>query len=534
MGLFSCLHPVTVHHHGTDYSVSCGKCAFCRSNKKQIWSQRLEQEITMHPYSIFFTLKYTDDNVPMLRKDGDVIRSYEIERNLHGQKKILNDNIEIKLQPYNDFEVDYYKNRQLYPYCRVKDLQDFIKRIRKHISRLYCNHGKEKDLSAYIKYFVVSEYGPTTFRPHYHGILFIDSTFIYEHFREIFDKSWQFGSYSYSLVQFNQKCARYVAKYVNIDTDLPSCYFDPQIRTKYLFSKKSIIGFDVLSDGKIEEIFSSGVTSLSVYNSKKQALVDVPLPQAVESRLYPRFPDVADGFDDARDSLYTLFNDLGCPSWRIFKKIILNTIINGKIEHNDLFVWDDEKTLYDYPVRVSRLLPYFIHLYQKSLKNNINVSVNNIDFNNIRQVYYRSRHFCYYQYIFHLSVNDYINRIDDYYQRKEYNLLVCQCKNMEDYCVKYPDNVEDLVHIDENCYNNLIKDNRYYDYVLCDSWSDGVIPSALAELPCVIDRLSMINELETKNKRKGLLFDKFDLNRFRSTLKHFGYSFNLPYLNNYG
>lgn len=105
---------------------------------------------------------------------------------------------------------------------------------------------------------------------------------------------------------------------------------------------------------------------------------------------------------------------------------------------------------------------------------------------------------------------------------------------MEDYSHLYPNNTENLIHIDENCYKNLIIDNRYYDYVLCDSWSDGVIPSPLAELPCVIDRLSMINELDIKNKRKGLLYDKFDLNRFRSTLKHFGYTFNLPYLNNYG
>ncbi len=46
-----------------------------------------------------------------------------------------------------------------------KDVQDFFKRLRKELGDVR------------LRYYLVSEYGPKTFRPHYHGIFFIHRDF---------------------------------------------------------------------------------------------------------------------------------------------------------------------------------------------------------------------------------------------------------------------------------------------------------------------------------------------------------------------
>jgi hypothetical protein len=93
--------------------VPCGKCAFCAATRRADWSTRLEYEARLHPDKYFVTLTYAN---PHLKWS-------------HG-------------------------NSQL---CK-RDLQLWFKRVRKSGAR--------------IRYYAVGEYGSTTFRPHYHVILF--------------------------------------------------------------------------------------------------------------------------------------------------------------------------------------------------------------------------------------------------------------------------------------------------------------------------------------------------------------------------
>jgi len=98
-----------------DMVVPCGSCAFCAATRRSDWATRLDYEAKLHVVKKFITLTYANPHLHWA----------------HG-------------------------NPQL---CKA-DLQKWFKRIRK--------------AGAKIRYYAVGEYGSTTYRPHYHILLFGD------------------------------------------------------------------------------------------------------------------------------------------------------------------------------------------------------------------------------------------------------------------------------------------------------------------------------------------------------------------------
>lgn len=94
----------------------CGKCLACRINRRREWTTRLLNEEVYSSSATFITLTYDNDHCPC---DNGLRLSVS-----------------------------------------VKDIQDFLKRLRK------------KFPDCRVRYFINSEYGPETHRPHYHGIIF--------------------------------------------------------------------------------------------------------------------------------------------------------------------------------------------------------------------------------------------------------------------------------------------------------------------------------------------------------------------------
>lgn len=119
-GDVQCVKPIRIKHgkfqsaikHTEGMLVPCGKCIACRIQKRKEWSLRMLHEKEFWDESIFITLTYDDNNLPV---NNSLVKS---------------------------------------------DLQKFIKRLRKAI---YPRN---------IKYFACGEYGSNTNRPHYHAIIF--------------------------------------------------------------------------------------------------------------------------------------------------------------------------------------------------------------------------------------------------------------------------------------------------------------------------------------------------------------------------
>ena len=107
--------------------VPCGQCFTCRLNKARFWTFRLMMEAKLHERTFWTTITYNDEFLPV---DAYDIRTGRVTGS-HPLGTLFPAHIEL-----------------------------FIKRVRKAIA------------PNKIRYFLVGEYGETTFRPHYHVLFF--------------------------------------------------------------------------------------------------------------------------------------------------------------------------------------------------------------------------------------------------------------------------------------------------------------------------------------------------------------------------
>lgn len=130
-----CTSPITirytnVHTLATGYKsiqVPCGKCCECRKRYQNDWALRINEEIKHFGYkAVFVTLTYNNDTVPKVvdKESGSIYLS-----------------------------------------VNKKHVQNLIKRFR-------TNYKRANGVDAEFTYFLTSEYGPRTLRPHYHALFF--------------------------------------------------------------------------------------------------------------------------------------------------------------------------------------------------------------------------------------------------------------------------------------------------------------------------------------------------------------------------
>lgn len=204
--------------------VPCGKCITCLSNRRNDWSFRLEQELKCSDYSFFVTLTYSDDNLPKQPVTG-------------------------------------------HPIVSKRDCQLFLKRLRE------CERGVKW------RYFLVSEYGPTTLRPHYHVIFFAScerSESVYRAIRSYLIESWQLGYVHIGNV--TPSSITYCAKYCLGKNDPEYSHLEPVFS---LMSRKPGIGSNYLKTHK--EWHTFGDPKLYVINSSNYKM---RLPRFYRDRMF--------------------------------------------------------------------------------------------------------------------------------------------------------------------------------------------------------------------------------------------------------
>lgn len=104
--------------------IPCGNCMSCRLRYSRDWANRCMLELQSHESAYFLTLTYDDNHLPTAESIGECGELQEA--------------------------ATLYK----------RDFQLFMKSLRK---------AKEPDR---LRFFACGEYGPETFRPHYHAIIF--------------------------------------------------------------------------------------------------------------------------------------------------------------------------------------------------------------------------------------------------------------------------------------------------------------------------------------------------------------------------
>lgn len=180
-----CTHPKALHigPNGTIKRLAiipCGHCIACRINKREEWCTRICHETAFASSACFITLTYDEEHVPWMEdEDGNMYR-----------------------EPFK------------------KDIQDFIKRLRYHFG-------------TGIRFFIGSEHGPSTERPHYHGFLWNLPKDALNW--RVLEPIW--GNGSVTVGEFTKKRANYAAKYYVEREE-----FEGHLRDFSLMSRKPGIG----------------------------------------------------------------------------------------------------------------------------------------------------------------------------------------------------------------------------------------------------------------------------------------------------
>ena len=263
MALFPrCNNPVpVVGRHGLTL-VGCHSCIQCRVAAQEHLCKLLEVEASKHKYVEFLTITYDDDHLPYidtsylypfgyaLRIPNRVIKKYNrrTKKFYYVEDKISNSfqltdfgtiDTAFMLRDYFSRIDKYYnrfpnrsrgiRNNSVVPILWYDDIRKYIARLRKWFLKEY---GEK------IRYYTICEYGTQSFRPHYHILLFHDSSRARADFRDVrtlpmstpgnpreicrkldMAEIWVYGDTTTKVTDGNMQ--EYVSKYLTQHSDFP-------------------------------------------------------------------------------------------------------------------------------------------------------------------------------------------------------------------------------------------------------------------------------------------------------------------------
>lgn len=331
---------ITNRYTGARIAVDCGQCDYCIHKRAKKASIRVKTAGSAFKYSYFVTLTYDNANLPLMYCkvlhseyedvvgiSGDIhfgneyhnyvpVSDYQCDDNsmlrhiffeqVQGTVPFdrelkeyvpVKDNWFLSMDAIRSFihktqalnKTDYsvseqYGRDNLIPFLNYVDVQNYIKRLRKHLF---------KKLGSYetLHFYAVGEYGPVHFRPHFHLLLFSNSDEVAKVLRECHDKSWKLGRSDFQHSAGG--AASYVASYVNSLSSAPLLYrscrsFRPKSRASIGFFEKGcdfVEGDDPYA--QIEAKIDSVVNGRS-YNFGGFCVRSTP-PMSYIRTLLPRF-----------------------------------------------------------------------------------------------------------------------------------------------------------------------------------------------------------------------------------------------------
>lgn len=187
----NCLKPIVIKNFKAygkyidQLTVPCGKCEVCLSKRSRDWQIRLTEEMKVSRSAFFITLTYNDENL--------------IYADLPSNNNFFQNHREIPVSEIPDYFTAGIPVK--------RDLQLFLKRLRKQIQPYK------------IRYYAVSDYTPTSFRPHYHLLIFNIPKFFYV--EKLVEKCWTYGFIDVKRIV--PQHINYVTKYVNMIPLLDEC-----------------------------------------------------------------------------------------------------------------------------------------------------------------------------------------------------------------------------------------------------------------------------------------------------------------------
>lgn len=468
--MFHCLHPVTVpdsRKPGTFRKVPCGKCEACLSARSYSWSRRINVEASQHKYVFFVTLTYSDDFVPVFYPEDALYYQFVTDRQRSDILDYLSEN-----------EVS-----EKYLVLRYNDVQNFLKRLRNYVYD--CKHIPTEQKM--FRFYCCGEYGPTTLRPHYHLLFFLDSDYLGEprgkrglcRFFSLVRKAWSVPSednkyripigrvdHQYVRDSAASYCSSYVTSFSYIPALLRCSAFKPFCHA----SKAPPLGSFKFDVSQARAIVVGGYNELTNFSGcEADGNVTIPLFKSLKDRLFPRvtsysllsdvgrfalygcarFPYVGSSYSEFREYLYDN------PD-HYLSKLILNVIDAGS----------------------------FGELYQLNPKANKSLvriwRISNSVLTNCS--------------LFGISLSDYVGFIDKFYSNQDYNALKSQ--------LEFEVDISNVVSDDIRLLPSFIDESVFgYDYV----WSRECLKSFGIESRFDYDKYQFVRSFYFKNYASSVI-----------------------------
>ena len=174
----------------------------------------------------------------------------------------------------------------LLKYVNYRDYQLFAKRFRKY---LFSKIGSYEKISSY----VVSEYSPKTFRPHFHILFFFDSDEVAKNIRQAVYQSWSLGRVDTQLAR--DSAGSYVSGYLNSNVSLPRIFTDVSFtKNKSRFSK--LFGYESFKQTVKTPEQAVECLSQRIHYIRNGKSCEFAPPLSYISRLLPRFVPYGSNF----------------------------------------------------------------------------------------------------------------------------------------------------------------------------------------------------------------------------------------------
>lgn len=465
MHLSSCQSPKRIVNPYTKVIqyVPCGKCTSCLNTRNSIWVTRITQEIMCWKYTAFITLTYDDSHVNLVSFDRDTNSLVDFQSGLV-----------VSLDDVDSASLKYIRTRGSFGYLVPRDVQLFVKRFRSYTKNLldsYSFNGNTKQkYSSTIRYFACGEYGPTTYRPHYHLLFFFNEDVTAQNFSSLLHKSWKFGLVDFSFA--SSGAASYVAQYLNSNYLLPKIYSHKYFKPFSLCSKCPPIGTLSFDDSEIFKIFDRGLVKRDIFKKHSVSYVSTPLWRCTEDRLFPKISGFSDLSHSDRVAVYGCVKFYGSQTEFELKEAIKSDCIE-KAEILGCAALDGAPS-YDglIPNELPRLWYYLYSLYLDSYEH---PSVMTRLFSISRRVLLQCE-------LFDCTLDYYVSRIENYYDNKNKELLKMQLEFEQDFSAVF--GCQSLIYLDLAFVHRVLQ--HYYAVTFFES----SMPKNTLNNPCAcVDRL---------------------------------------------
>lgn len=266
------IKPVRNPYTGKVIYAKCGECPSCQLDRAKRQLVRLVNTNMKDRFNLFFSLTYDNNHVPYVKLSdldfGVEVPVYRQCDSKYVQPKGLS--FPYLRHKFGEYQIDAFTLTSKADYRRLKltkslpnpvDMklgevvavccnQDFSKFIKRFCINFYRATGKKiQSADRSFGYYRVSEYGPTTFRPHFHVLFTFASDLrpYYEQIKAAIVKSWpmcnpdEFSNKEHGIQEAISP-NDYISKYTCRPADMPKALQVAHIRARPSFS--TFIGRD--------------------------------------------------------------------------------------------------------------------------------------------------------------------------------------------------------------------------------------------------------------------------------------------------